>query len=151
MKKTQTLLGAVLILGSLTIPTAHLNAQTQIQTKNAAVTPVSVMDKAVYKHFEVLNISSSERRLSEMGKIYSSDFHIVDTFFEHFTCKDFNNAVNEIHKKFPGQNFTLVEVKTLNNVARATWKLGDALNGENIFLFKDGKITDIIAFVSVNK
>jgi len=101
----------------------------------------------VDKHFETLNVTDSVKRLQMMGDVYTKDFHIVDTYFEHFNYKDWNSTVNVIQQKFPGQAFSTVEVKTIPNIAYATWKLGDSLNGQNLFIIKNGKVRTIIAFV----
>lgn len=103
--------------------------------------------KIIEKHFETLNIQNAAKRLKLMGDIYTKDFHIVDTYFEYFKYKDFNSAVDLIHLKFPGSLFSVTETRTIPNVAESTWKLGGSLIGQNVFIFKNGKVKTILAFV----
>lgn len=81
-----------------------------------------------------------------MSKIYTTDFHIVDSFLEYFNYDDRNKTVDVVHQKFQGQNFSITnDIKTVPGLANSTWKLGNDLVGQNIF--KDGKIKTIIALV----
>lgn len=117
------------------------------QSKPGDKIPEEKMLALVKRHFEVLNVQDSVKRLTLMKDVYTSDFHIVDTFFELFNYKDWNSTVNVIHKTFPGAQFSIEKNKTIPNAVRSYWKLGTSLTGENIFLFREGKIATIIAFV----
>ncbi|MFS4474391.1 hypothetical protein [Chryseobacterium sp. T20] len=102
----------------------------------------------IKNHFDIINSPGSKDRIALMEKTYSPDFHIIDTHFEKFGIPEFDKTIDEIHQKLPGKKFMITEdIIVLNNAAKAVWKLGDTFVGEDIFLFHNGKISTIVAFV----
>ncbi|MEJ5055793.1 hypothetical protein [Sphingobacterium sp. MYb382] len=87
-----------------------------------------------------------------MKKTYTTDFHITDTHFENFGIIDFNRTIDQIHEQAPGAKFVLTaDIILLKHAAKAVWKLGDTIAGEDIFLFRDGKIARMLVFIKTNE
>ncbi|MBI3883545.1 MAG: hypothetical protein HY305_04835 [Sphingobacteriales bacterium] len=101
----------------------------------------------VRQHFAIINERDPVKRIEMMQKSYSKNFHINDTHFEHINYRDFNGTIQQIHKKFPDNYFIPTSaLQTLPNAAKISWKLGNDIIGEDIFIFKNGKIKTILAF-----
>jgi len=120
----------------------------QNKTEKIMTPELQSLTDLVAAHFNILNTRDSSVRLTRMKDIYSNDFHILDTHFEHFGHKDFNASISQIHKMFPDDRFSITgDIKTLRDVVKVKWRLGDKVSGEDVLLFKEGKIHTILAFV----
>lgn len=122
------------------------------QTKEVDQELTQQITELVKNHFEILNTDNSQARLIQMKKTYTTDFHITDTHFENFGIIDFNRTIDQIHEQAPGAKFVLTaDIILLKHAAKAVWKLSDTIAGEDIFLFRDGKIARILVFIKTNE
>ncbi|SEH33054.1 hypothetical protein SAMN05421593_2103 [Chryseobacterium culicis] len=118
------------------------------QHKTETMETKTIFTTLIKKHFEILNTKDSKDRIGLMEKTYNSDFRIIESNFENSGITEFNNAIEQFHQKMPGKKFIMAEDTVfLNSAAKALWTLGNSVTGEDVFLFRDGKISTIVVFV----
>ena len=105
------------------------------------------------KHLDIWTEKNVEKRNESIKQVYAEDVEIVDPFFVINGQSNLNNFIEELQKKHPGFDFSLLQpIESHNNVARLFWQFGtvskpDEITGEDIFIIKNGRIKSLYIFI----
>ena len=104
-------------------------------------------------HLAIWNERDLKKREALMSKIYADNIEMVDSHFIAVGHKEINGFVDGLQQKSPNSKFSHIKAIDVNhNIARLYWQNGtpekpNAVTGMDLFVFENGKATQLYVFV----
>lgn len=104
-------------------------------------------------HLAIWNERDLKKREALMSKIYADHIEMVDSHFIAVGHKEINGFVDGLQQKSPNSKFSHSKAIDINhNIARLYWQNGtpekpNAVTGMDLFVFENGKATQLYVFV----